>query len=321
LTRFYHPLSSLHPSSFPPPFLIAAVPIALLLLFFSGTAELASCDPNVSPKSFRAGSATVLKVPPRAALPLPPSSMNLSSCLAAPLVLVWMVWPTEAAIRPAWVVRSASASWWLVVSLDPYCIAWVAPPLSAIPLSLFCVIREKVRGGPSNLLRRRPHPALINLSRPLPHRARKPPQPLTQRTHGIPLEIVHPRHPFLLLFPALLNPRRHTPKPSVLPALARRYPLWPRLIRVAHPREVCFVNFLPARHAAAPCRTLLFPPHFPFRHPHELPPFSLASQPLSPLLPNFAPIPLRQHLGRRRHFPQPPWMLALPEGAKGGIAA
>lgn len=104
----HHLSSPPHPSSFPPPpFLIAAVPIAPPLLFLSPTAEPASGDPNVSQKSLRAGgSAAVRDVPPRAA----PSSMKRFSVSAAPLVLVWRVCPTEAAVRRACVARSASAS-------------------------------------------------------------------------------------------------------------------------------------------------------------------------------------------------------------------
>lgn len=172
----------------------------------------------------------------------------------------------------------------------------------------------------SNLLRRRPHPPLIHLPRPLPHRARKPPQPLTQRAHRIPLEIIHPRHPLLLL-PLSLHPRRRAPKPSVLPALTRRQPLRPRLIRIAHPREIRFVGFLPARPSRG---TLFFPPPldlFPFRHPRELPPLDLARQPLFPLLAHFPAIPLDQHLRRRRHLPHGARVLPLPEGAEGGVAA
>jgi len=56
------PIIAPPPLILPPPFLIAAVPIALLpLLFFSGTAEPASGDPNVSQKSFRAGSAAAVR--------------------------------------------------------------------------------------------------------------------------------------------------------------------------------------------------------------------------------------------------------------------
>ena len=104
----HHLSSSPQLSSFAPPFLTAAVPIALL--FFSGTVVLASGDPKVSQKSFRSGSVASFELPPRAAPPLPPSSMNLLNCSAAPFVPVWMVCPTEAAVMRAWVARSASAS-------------------------------------------------------------------------------------------------------------------------------------------------------------------------------------------------------------------
>ena len=105
----HHHLSSFPQlSSLPPPFLIAAVPIAALL-FFSGTAALVSGDPNASQKSFRSGSAAVLELP-LLAPPLEPSSMSLFNCSAAPFVPVCIVCPTEAAVMRAWVARSASAS-------------------------------------------------------------------------------------------------------------------------------------------------------------------------------------------------------------------
>lgn len=89
-----------HPSSFPPPFLIAAVPIAP---FFSAPAS-----PNESQKSLLSGStATPLAAPPDA--PVPVSSTKLLKRSAAPLVPDWIDLAAWAAVRRAVVARSASA--------------------------------------------------------------------------------------------------------------------------------------------------------------------------------------------------------------------
>ncbi len=101
-------------------FFTAVVPMALaLLVLFSSSAGA----PKESQKSLRSGS-NVVDPPVLDREPVEattPSSMNLFSCSAAPLVLLVMFCATDAAVSRAWVDRSAEAIWIGKCTLVSHC--------------------------------------------------------------------------------------------------------------------------------------------------------------------------------------------------------
>jgi hypothetical protein len=260
----YNPSSSLSPqiqqnhhsshSSFfappplPPPippafFLIALVPTALFPLPPIKLCPCCLCAPasaKLSQKSFLLSSIGT-SLYPAVGFALVPSTKRLkpSAALFAPVCAPRATTP---AVRRAWAARSVSASL-----------------RGGRGVSFLQSMRGKIKGEErpkgrykgsigkrTYLSSSRLNPPLIHTLRRLPNRSCKPPEPLTQRSHRVLLQIIQSRQ-------AHLSPRRFhrlTPEPCVFAALGGMQVLWSRSIRGAEPGEVSIVylGFASRRH-------------------------------------------------------------------------